>query len=211
MFKNLKKSHKLILTGVALLIAVVGSTYAWWTASITHEQEVTMGKFKVTATFEEPDYLDDYEPGLTVELDGTIKNDGSIPALIKVASNSQVRFNQAGSDFQPAGEAVALNLLPTNNASQGYWFKDTSNRVYALLEAGQETNVTAEATLVGEKMGNEYDDATIKILAELQATQVLDGALASEFGITFDDLSDYGSTTRSSVSGLTRLKELLAR
>lgn len=210
MFKQLKKSHKLILTGLAIAIAVVGSTYAWWTARVTHEQEITMGKFKVTATFEEPAYLNDYEPGLTVELAGTIKNEGSIPAMIKVDSNSQVRFNQPGSDFQPANDAVSLNLLPTNQGGAGYWFKDNNQLVYVLLEAGEETQVTAEALLVGDKMGSDYEDATIKILAELQATQVLDGALASEFGVTFDDLSDYG-TTRSAVSGLTRLKELLTR
>lgn len=210
MFKKMTKTHKLLLTGIALAMAIVGSTYAWWTASVTHEQKITLGNFNITADFDEPDYLDGYEPGLTVEFAGSIKNEGTIPAFIKVESNSLVRFNQVSNDFQPAGAAVALNLLP-NKTSNGFWFKDQTGLVYVLLEAGEETQVMAEAALVGEHMGNEYQDATIKIVAEMKATQVLDDALASEFGITFDDLVDYGHTSRSGESGLDRLKELLAR
>lgn len=226
------KNMKLVLTGIAIVLMVFGATYAWWTAQIELKQDVTMGKLRITANFEELSDPKGIEPGTYSEINGTIRNEGDIPAMVKIDNSSQVKFVYADDQFtvipvedrqftSDTSNAIKLSLAPTSgdytDNSDVYWFKDTIGQLYVLMEVGASLAVDTKADYDGGIMGNKYQEAEIKIGALLRATQVIDGALSDEFGLSFKDLTDVQTSTQSGRSkgansnGQARLQELLAR
>lgn len=230
--KQISRRNKIILTGLALLLAIVGTTYAWWTAKYETVQEVTMGNLKIVGDFPELEDEDIYEPGTTVELDGTIKNTGSISAIIKIENGSQIKFRYSNDNLTPVPEndqkfvedteqVVELNFEPASglyndpNSDLAFWFTDKDQNTYLLLDPNGEVKVNNIAAFSGE-MGNKYQDSIIKVGAVLKATQVMDGALKKEFGIVSSDLKglEDGVQARSANQGNraeNRLKELINR
>lgn len=230
--KQISRKNKLILTGIALLLAIVGTTYAWWTAKYEAVQEVTMGNLKIVGDFPELTDEDVYEPGTTVELNGTIKNAGSISAMIKIENGSQIKFQYSDDLLTPipandqkfvedTDQMVQLNFEPESglyndpNSELAFWFTDKDNNTYLLLDPSGEVKVNNIAAFSGE-MGNKYQDSIIKVGAVLKATQVMDGALQKEFGVTSSDLKglEDGVQARSANQGNraeNRLKELVNR
>lgn len=150
----------------------------------------------------------DYEPGLTFAQDGTITNNGSLEAIIRVKSNSQVKFSWATGFKETDQEAVLLSLKP--NDDNGYWLKDAKGQAYVLLSPGETAGIELVSKFNGELVENDYMDSVIDVSANFQATQVLEEAIASEFGVALEDLVDYDQTRRQSGS-LTRLYELINR
>ncbi len=193
-----KNRMKLIIAGLALIFVTVGTTYAWWTASQQVSQEISMGNLNISATIKELKDPINYEPGLTAEQTGTIKNTGSIDAIIKIDNDTMVKFSNADDYAAVDPEAVRLSIKP--NGGKGYWFSDDSNNTYVLLSPNQQAKILVETEFVGDKMGNEYMNAEFKINGDLKATQVLDGAMLAEFGIDGSQLTDYVASTSFSTA-----------
>lgn len=193
-----KNRMKLIIVGLALIFVTVGTTYAWWTASQQVSQEISMGNLNISATIKELKDPINYEPGLTAEQTGTIKNTGSIDAIIKIDNDTMVKFSNADEYAAVDPEAVRLSIKP--NGGKGYWFSDASNNTYVLLSPNQQAKILVETEFVGDKMGNEYMNAEFKINGDLKATQVLDGAMLAEFGIDGSQLTDYAASTSFSTA-----------
>lgn len=206
---------KIILTTIALLLSLVGSTYAWWTSYVETKQRITMGNLSITADFQPID-PEIYEPGTSVELSGQIKNTGTIPALVKIENSSTIQFAYTDDSLTviPAGNrtfvaddanAVKVSLQPKSglyNDPQNtsvYWFKDAKNTSYLLMDPKATVNVLVHATFDGTVMGSKYQDALIEVGAKLKATQVIDGAIASEFGISSNEL--IGLDDQASIKG----------
>lgn len=230
-----KWSHKtkIILTGVALLLAIVGTTYAWWTASYKTEQTINMGNLKISGNFPELTEIENYEPGTNIEIEGKIRNTGTIPAIIKIENGSKVRFVYKDDEFTsiPQDEqkfvddnenAVLLNFKPTSGQYDdpqndlAFWFKDQNQNIYLLLDPTGEVDITNIADFNGEVMGNKYQQSSVKIGAVLKATQVIDGAMKKEFGITSSDLDGLEDQHTSRLAGTKnradqRLAELVNR
>lgn len=213
------KNIKLILAGLAVLLVTVGTTYAWWKASQSVTQKVTMGNLNISATFDELEDPINYEPGLDVEQDGNIENTGSIAAIVKVENTSQIKFS-GESNFQEADKtAVQFSLKP--NGGEGYWYNDNSGNVYVLLDPAEKANVSGYTYFNGENMGNEYMNAEVKVSGKLKATQVIDGAIKTEFGIDASELREYSDpssqvlnarkATTANSEAMNKLHELLNR
>lgn len=185
----MKKKFKLLLVGLALALVTVGSTYAWWTASQTVSQEVSMGNLNIAAQVKELKDPINYEPGLTTEQAGTIKNTGSIDAIVKIDSASKVQFADATEFVAADPEAVKLGIKP--NGGKGYWYNDPAGNTYLILSPNQQAKITVNGEFVGDKMGNEYMGAKIDLSGDLKATQVMEGAMLAEFGTDGSDLVDY--------------------
>ncbi len=183
------RKMKLILTGLALLVVTVGTTYAWWTASSKVEQQVIMGNLAVTAEFEDVSDNTDFEPGLSIEQNGTVTNSGSIDAIIKVESDSQVKLGNAADFTRADDEAVKLSIKPAGGA--GYWYSDSAGGHYLLLSPGETATINVNTDFVGEKMDADYANAEVKVAGNLKATQVLEGAIKSEFGVDAETLQEY--------------------
>lgn len=187
---QLSKKQRLILTGLALLLVTVGTTFAWWVASVNVEKEVTMGELKISATLDDKTIAQDYEPGTYYETEGTIKNNGSISAMIKFTNNSKVKLAGTNAFVSLDKEAVVLTMSRAQDAGDGYWYTASDNGTYLALDPGEVANINLKIDFVGEKMGNSYMNAVIKADADLKATQIFEGAISSEFGIDSDTLID---------------------
>lgn len=213
--KTLQKRKKLILTGLLLLLVTVGTTFAWWTASSTVSQEIKMGSLAIKGQLEKLADDTGFEPGLTTEQDGTLKNTGSIPALIRVENNSQVKFKGQTAYTDITDGAVSMTLKP-KETTDGYWYKDQQGRTYVLLDATEVASIEVNSELVGDKMNNDYMNASVKLAGSFKATQVQEGAIAQEFGISSDELEDFEPASARTRSGgasaaMSYLRELLNR
>ncbi len=187
LFKS--KITKLMVTGLTMTVLATGGSYAWWTASTTDYQTIQMGSLNIDSQFEKIDPIDNYEPGLTAEVNGKITNTGKIDTIIKIESDSKVKLTSQ-SKFAPDNDGVvSLNVDPTSGLyddTEGvYWFTNTdnNNERYILLATGAKVSVTNEAEFSGDKITNKYIDSQIQIGSKVKATQVLDGAIEKELGI----------------------------
>lgn len=232
--KKLSNKTKIILTGLALVVSLVGTTYAWWNTQVESSHEVTMGNMKLEGNFPELE-SEVYEPGTSLEADGTLKNKGTIPILVKLENKSQVKFAyrndalatipQAEQKFEKdTVQAIKLTLAPKSglysdsNNPDVFWFSDPSGNRYILMDPGSELAVTTTANFDGSVMGAKYQDAVIKVNTNYRGTQVLEGAINSEFGINSSDLSILSDTKARSITadphavlGMNHLHDLLDR
>lgn len=193
-----------IIIALIVLPILVGASYAWWTDSQVAEQTIKMGKLKIEADFPEQNLDAQYEPGIETTFNGEIRNTGTIPVIVKIENDSQIEKKYGDDvwtpipDSQQKFEQDTLNLVqltfePTSqnyaDNENAYWFTnqlDTSER-YLLLDAGATVAVTNYGSLSAQ-MGNRYNEATIKIRAKIKGTQVMDGAIANELGISPENL-----------------------
>lgn len=226
---KLSNKTKIILTGIALLLSVVGATYAWWTAQIEITQNITMGNLNISGNFPQLEAAL-YEPGTSAEMSGEIMNTGTIPAIIRLENNSQIKFVYSDDaltlipendrNFVSDQEAsVQLNLRPTSglyndpNNSTAYWFKDGQENTYLLLEPKGKIAVICTAYFDGDIMGAKYQEALIQVKTKMRATQVLEGAIKSEFGISSQELVGIEEQARAITDSRanSRLQELVNR
>lgn len=217
------------MTGIALLLSVVGATYAWWTAQIEITQNITMGNLNISGNFPQLEAAL-YEPGTSAEMSGEIMNTGTIPAIIRLENNSQIKFVYSDDaltlipendrNFVSDQEAsVQLNLRPTSglyndpNNSMAYWFKDGQENTYLLLEPKGKIAVICTAYFDGDIMGAKYQEALIQVKTKMRATQVLEGAIKSEFGISSQELVGIEEQARAITDSRanSRLQELVNR
>lgn len=189
------KKLKLILTAIALLLVSIGSTYAWWTASTSVEQKISMGNLKLEATFTDETFTN-YEPGTYAEIAGTIKNTGTIPAFVKIANVSQITFAYSDDNLtpitSPQPESIDPNVVKMSSEPQSgdfedtsgvSWFVDAAGDRYLLMEPSSILNITINVSFDGPLTTNKYMDAAVDVKANIQATQVIEGAIQSEFGV----------------------------
>ena len=226
---KLSNKMKIILTGIALLLSIVGTTYAWWTAKFEATQNITMGNLTITGNFPQLEAAL-YEPGTSAEMNGDIRNTGTIPALIRLENDSQIKFVYSDDALTliPAEDrkfvsdqqgSVKLTLKPVSgfyndpNNSTAYWFKDGQDNVYVLLDPKTKVDIVSTAYFDGDRMGQRYQEALIQVKTKLHATQVLQGAIKSEFGIDSQELIglEDSSKTTTNDRAIARLQELVNR
>lgn len=192
-----------------------------------------MGNLKIQASFTE-ETLTNYEPGTDTEITGTIKNTGTIPAFVKVANASQITFAYSDDKLTPVvapqPEAVDPNVVKMSYAPQSgdyednadvLWFVDAAGDRYLLMEAGAVLNIQINVTFDGPLTANQYMDAVIAVKANIQATQVIEGAIQSECGVNASTLESLplitqaqnrlGRSAAAQSPAKTRLQALLQR
>lgn len=228
--KKISNKMKIVLTGIALLVSIVGTTYAWWNSQVQSSHEVTLGNMKLEGDF--PSIASEmYEPGTSMEAEGTLKNKGTIPMLVKLENKSQIKFMYSNDDLLIIPEekrvyendkykAIKLELTPksgkyNDNTKQDiFWFIDSNKNKYILMEPGSEIDIITVANFDGDVMTSRYQNSIIKINTNYRGTQVIEGAINNEFGISSSDLSTINDDSRgykSSDIGMDRLIELLNR
>lgn len=232
------KKFRLGLITIALLLVSVGSTYAWWTASTTVNQKVTMGNLKIEANFKEKSFTN-YEPGTYAEVEGTIRNTGTIPAFVKIENASKITFayaNDEDATVNPiaVSDRVAVDADPTvvkinyepqsgdyEDNAKVFWFEDTQGTKFLLMEPKSSIKVNINVDFDGSLTSNKYMDSVVDVKANIKATQVLKGAAQSEFGIDIEnDISSLpisnqnarqARAANSISTGKARLLELIER
>ncbi|HHQ2310737.1 TPA: hypothetical protein ACSPFO_002498 [Enterococcus faecium] len=145
--------------------------------------------------------------------------------MVKINNASQITFAYADDNLTLIEEAnrVAENVDPaaiqidyepqsgdyTDN-SEVYWFTHSDGNKYLLIEPKGSLQVSIIVNFDGAATTNKYMDSIVDAKAQIQATQVIEGAIASEFGIDSSELIAL-PVTRSINLGQARLQELLAR
>lgn len=224
------QTFKMIIAAVAILALAAGSTFAWFTSKGEVEQQIVMGSLKIDTTFTPLDPADTtgYEPGGSIELPGSITNNGSLPAFIKVNNaESQIKFKydangavipDADQVFEDIdSDAIKMNIAPTSGKYEdnddAIWFVDAQGTKYLILTEGSSVNVSVSASFDGPTMDNRYQESTIKIEAETLGTQVLPEAMQDVLGVDINDLEGLSDdTTRSSSNrAMDKLNELIQR
>lgn len=202
---NRKKIITVTAAAFILLVAVIGTTFAWFTARSSSSVPITMGEMKIVASFDDIN-IKVYEPGNVVTAQGTIKNTGSIPAVIHIESGTQISFVYAdddltlwsGDEWVDDTEGAISVLFDQNDALKfddkgdivwGWFYNlsDPGDR-YLLLVAGAEINVSLTYKCSGSIMTNKYMNAIIRTTNDLDATQTYDEAMLELFGLGFGDL-----------------------
>lgn len=200
------KNNKRFVVYIVLAIALIGAgvTYAWFTATTPPlTTELELGDMDIEGTFDaDPgDFL--FEPGLEIDIAGTVKNTGSLPFIAKIdidAVSTLVR--DTNGDPLPSGgtrtinddPCVKVDFLTDELYSMIYpddkvhiWLYDPeTGDYYLVLDPGVELEVDFLAVLDGELMGTEYMNSTISFDSKWLATQVLEGSVKSAWGDDVD-------------------------
>ncbi|AQP53650.1 hypothetical protein CBF34_10770 [Vagococcus penaei] len=222
---------KIVLVVAILFTLVMGGTYAWWTVKEDVVQTISLGSLKVEADFPQVDDPINFEPGLETSLEGKISNTGSIPAIMRIKNLSEIKF--AYVDDQLTGipeserafidnteDSVEVSFSPVNQSASDdiFWFKDHQNQLYILMEPGAAATVQT-AIKFSDMIGNKYQESEVRVTNSVQATQVVEGAISSELGVSIDELQEVTSSQdnsgrrakRSISRGTERLYQLLNR
>lgn len=187
---------KLIASGLLLAGMTLGTSYAWWNASQTVHQDISMGELAIEAAVSTVEDPVGYEPGLTVEQTGTITNSGSIETLVKIENDSKVTLKGQETPQAIDGETIQMTIKPAaGDDGDGYWYQDSQGNNYVLLAPEETAKIDVITGFNGDKMGADYMGAAIDVAGNFKATQAMDGATAAEFGITLEDLTDYPDTS----------------
>lgn len=200
---QISKQNKLILLGCALILVTVGTTLAWWVASVNIEKQVTMGELAISAILDDKPDTQGYEPGDFYETEGTIKNEGSISAMIKFTNNSKIKFQDAETFVSLDKNVVEVTMSKAQNSGDGYWYTAADNGTYLALDPGESANIMLKIDFMDNKMDNTYMNAVVKADANLKATQIYEGAIQSELNVdplTFTDIPEGNSLMRRSTA-----------
>lgn len=204
--KKLRNKRLILAVALVLVLALaVGVTYAWFTASSTAAPvDLDFGRLGIEGAFEADTEDMKYQPGDTVEMEGTVKNTGNLALMAKVTLNSSTTFvrNEKG-ELLPNGETIVKENDPNVTAlidgsslkseikpdgSVIVWFKHKTNpnEYYVVLEPGLESGLDLEAAFSGSGMGNQYMDAVVTYVTGWDATQTKDGAIWDLWGVSRD-------------------------
>ena len=123
----MKKKKTIITTLGLLLIAIVGTTFAYYTSNTSFENVFNAGKYKVTLT-EEFVSPDNWVPGETVPKTVIAKNDGTVPAAVRISYTEQwlQEIDGVETDItsQVSPNPAIINFDNTNDwtSSNGYYY-----------------------------------------------------------------------------------------
>ncbi len=194
----MKMPKKLVLTAGALLMVGVGSTYAWFTTSDADTLAVSMGELGVETNLDALSDEDgiDLEPGLVVESTGSIENTGSLYALVKLEDETSVTYKGTSEAVVAPENTVAFTFAPENDNYEDWdngviWYTDNNGGTYLLMDPSATLGLSVDADLNGETIDNSFMGAQVNFKVKTQATQALEGAVQSEFGITLEELKPY--------------------
>lgn len=199
---HLTNKAKIFLGVLALLACVVGGSYAWFTDSKETSKNFTVGTLNVTNTIQTPTESTDYEPGEEIEMKGSVSNAGRIPSISRINDVTQVKTMYADDNKTPIAVADRKFIEAPSDVlnykfgpasgdyfdNEGaYWFRDSKGQVYLLLDPKTSVDVKIDASF-SESMGNQYQGSNFKLGEKTDSTQVLEGSIKDNFGISLDDL-----------------------
>lgn len=187
---------------VLILALAAGITYAWFTAtSGTESGSAELGRMAVQGEFEADTEDILFQPGDEVDVEGAIKNTGSLAFMAKVTLTSTTTiFSDMDGNPLPEGGSYPIANDPNvsisfdgseltsklfNDGSIIAWYKHKTNEneYYVVMEPGKADDLEFAVLLDGPGMGNHYMNATVSFGNGVFATQTRDGAVQDAWGI----------------------------
>jgi len=132
----MKKKKTLVAIIALLLVVVVGATFAYFQTSASFENVFNTGtyKFVTTEVFESPD---NWKPGEEIPKTITTKNEGTIPAAVRVSLTEKWEDSE-GNDIS---SQVDVDNVIINFDNQDEWTKEGDYYYYKyFLEPGDTTS-----------------------------------------------------------------------
>ena len=122
--QNKKRNIKPIVALMILSFSVlVGATFAYFTSSVSFENDFIVGRYKVVTTeeFESPN---NWAPGEEIPKTITTTNEGTIPAAVRVKFEEKWFNGSTEITSQVAADAVSINLDNINE-----WNRELTRRL----------------------------------------------------------------------------------
>ena len=168
------KKRSLLFTSLALAIVLaVGGVMAWFTSEAEVLNKFEAGKLDIDTRIDNKGTdLDNVNPGDEFSPDYFVKNNGSKRVYLRV------KFEPKWEDglvegWGPAGIEMHNNTWVLND--DGYYY------FQGVLEPGKEISFMLYTRFEGEGMGNEFQGAGFEVDAKIEAIQVTNGAVETEW------------------------------
>ena len=173
----MKKKKTLVAIGTLLLVAVVGATFAYYTSNTTFENVFNAGKYKVTLTeeFESPD---NWVPGETIPKTVTAKNDGTVPAAVRV-SYVEKWEDLEGNDIT---SQVTPNPAIINFDNTSDWIQDGNHYYYKYI---LEPNDTTSSFISGVTLNPNLNSVTCTGEGNTKTCEAQNPASGAKYKLTF--------------------------
>ena len=173
----MKKKKTLIAIGTLLLVAVVGATFAYYTSNTTFENVFNAGKYKITLTeeFESPD---NWVPGETIPKTVTAKNDGTVPAAVRV-SYVEKWEDLEGNDIT---SQVTPNPAIINFDNTSDWIQDGNHYYYKYI---LEPNDTTSSFISGVTLDPNLNSVTCTGEGNTKTCEAQNPASGAKYKLTF--------------------------
>lgn len=202
MKKLLMSKKALAASALALMLAMGGITYAWFTTSSTAQgSQIQVGTLGIEAKFNpinDPSAV--YEPDSSASITGTVKSTGSISVISKAATAGMIYKNGVAMETITSDKTKNV-YLELDESKIGYdldkgvfWLKDKNTGDYYLVQDVNESvsgDTTAKVGLTVQftgKMGNEYQGTVVDFSSVWDGTQARDGAVLSKWSVNYADL-----------------------
>ena len=176
----MKKKKRIITIAGLLLVAIVGATFAYYTSNTSFENVFNAGKYKVTLTevFESPD---NWVPGETVPKTVTAKNDGTVPAAVRISYTEQWTKEIDGVETDITAQ-VSPNPAIINFANQTDWTSSNGYYYYKyILEPTDETS----SFISGVTLDPNLDSVTCTGEGTTKTCEAQNPASGAKYKLTF--------------------------
>lgn len=213
LFKNKKITTGIVATTAGVTVLLASLSLAWFISSgSVAANTITMGTLDVTASLGAHE-IGVSEPGMDhYNQIGKIQNLGNLPTLVKLSLDSEItmadgtagnaglvdlELQLAGSDgkFVPSGfgydvKAHELGMWFDFDKNNVYMWGELDGDIYIAMQGDDELHFAYTVDTDGRNMGNEYQESSINVSVEWEATQLnRDGAIEDVFGIDIRDIN----------------------
>ena len=176
----MKNKKRIITTLGLLLIVIVGATFAYYTSNTSFENVFNAGKYKVTLT-EEFVSPDNWVPGETIPKTVTAKNDGTVPAAVRISYTEQWTKEIDGVETDITSQ-VSPNPAIINFANQTDWTSSNGYYYYKyILEPTDETS----SFISGVTLDPNLDSVTCTGEGNTKTCEAQNKASGAKYKLTF--------------------------
>lgn len=174
----MKKKKNIIVAIVIIILAlVVGATFAYFTSNTIFENVFNAGKYKVALieVFESPD---NWVPGETVPKTITARNDGTVPAVVRIKYKEEWK-DLEGNDIT---SQVSPNPAIINFDNQSDWVLYNGYYYYnSVLEPTDTTN----SFISGVTLDSNLDSVTCTTDGLSKVCEAQNDAVGAKYKLTF--------------------------
>lgn len=166
------------------------------------------------------------EPGNSYDIGTKVTNTGSLSSMVKYGLQPKTEVVYA-EDLTPLETAyvlegeqnpILLNLIETNNIwdwqsnlenidTMAVGLSDAEGNLYFMMNPAVEFEgfFSLDLQTNAAEIGNRFMDATTAVGSDIRATQIIEEAVKSEFGVDYASLSPYIPAATTGVRGMSRM------
>ena len=173
---KIKNKKTIVAITALLLIAVVGITFAYFQSTGTFANVFQTGKYRLVTTevFESPD---NWKPGETIEKTITTKNEGTIPAAVRVSYTEEWFDSEEHDITNSIDEGSAI----INFANTDEWIEENGYYYYKYI---LEPNETTSSFISSVTLNEDLDDVTCSTEGLTHVCESENPALGAKYVLT---------------------------